>query len=211
MRRIAVGIAGGSGSGKSTLGEKLLELEPDIFTLIQLDDYFRKPEQVPTLAGRLNMDHPDAINFDKFTHDLAELKAGRSITLLTRNQKFSPLYNETKIKARLEQRPSPIILAEGFLILYDSRVRALLDKSIWLDASAELRWERRVGRKKRHFPDDDYHEKVLRPMHQEFAEPTRKYADKILDAGRLDEHDILKEIEEWFRPYLISGEFRKFR
>src|SRR3989344_6739148 len=211
MRRIAVGIGGGSGAGKSTLGESLAAREPDTFALIQLDDYFRKSDKVPTVDGRENRDHPESLDFDKFVHDLTELKAGRSIVMMTKNQKYNPLYAETKTKIRIEVRPKPISLAEGFLILYDQRVRALLDKSIWLEAASEIRWNRRVGRKIRLIRDDEYQKKILEPMHREFVEPTRRYADKILDAGSLNEQDILKETEHWFRSYLVSGELKKFR
>src|SRR3990167_6286082 len=122
MRRIAVGIGGGSGAGKSTLGESLAAREPDTFALIQLDDYFRKSDKVPTVDGRKNRDHPESLDFDKFVHDLAELKAGRSVILMTKNHKYNPLYDETKTKVRIEVSPKPIILAEGFMILYVLRV-----------------------------------------------------------------------------------------
>ena len=211
MRRIAVGIGGGSGTGKSTLAEKLIAREPDIFALIQLDDYFRKSDKVPTDDGRENRDHPEALDFDTFAHDLAELKAGRSVVLMTKNHKFNPLYAETKTKIRIEMRPKPIILAEGFLVFYDERVRTLLDKSIWLEAPNELRWERRVGRRERATRDNEYHQKIIEPMYRQFVEPTRKYADRVLDVSSLNEEQVVKEMERWFRPYLISGEFKKIR
>src|SRR3989344_2174792 len=207
-RIVMVGIAGGSGVGKSTLGEELLTREPDIFQLIQLDDYFRKPFPVFSVESKENRDHPNALDFDGFVRDLTELKTGRSVVLMTKNRKYNPGYDETNEKVRVELRPKPIILVEGFLILHDERVRALLDKSIWLDAPGETRWDRREGRNELVKKDTEYQRKILEPMHQEFVEPTRRYADKVLDTDLLTAKEVRREIERWFHPYFISGELK---
>jgi uridine kinase len=201
MHNIVVGITGGSGAGKSTLGENLIRAEPDIFVLIQLDDYLRKPHEVPILEGRENWDHPAALDFETFARDLADLKEGRKVVLRTKNRRFNPDYGETRIKIPIEVRPKPVILAEGFLVLYDPHVRTLLDRSIWLDAPSQKRWDRRV-----HFKDDEYRNKIYDPMHAQYIQPTRVFADKILDADQLNQQEIFREIESWFQPYFHSGE-----
>ncbi|OGG55802.1 hypothetical protein A3D71_00710 [Candidatus Kaiserbacteria bacterium RIFCSPHIGHO2_02_FULL_55_20] len=205
MKRIVlIGIAGGSGAGKSTLTSKLMASDPDAYGFIELDDYMKKVEDVPKLLGRDNWDHPETIDFGKLVQDLKDLKAGRSIMRLTKNRSYNPSFGETRIMIPIEVRPRPIMLVEGFYILYDRRVRDLLDKKIWLEAGHERRWERRA-----HFKDDQYETGVNKPMYEQFVFPTRQYADAIIDAEGKNGEEVFREVEVMMKPY-FTKELHKF-
>lgn len=205
MKTSIVGVSGGSGAGKTTLSEKLLEKYPDKVTLLQLDDYFYSREKLPILHNEPNFDHPDAVNFDKLIHDLNELRNGRSITVETRNLRVNPNYWETRQRIPVEVEPKPIILVEGFLLYYDERVRRMLDKKIWLEAPHDLRWERRMSPKNR-----GYEENVYKPMYEQHAEPTKEFADLVIDVSDKSADEVFAGIEKIvMQP--ISGELKKFR
>jgi uridine kinase len=89
----------------------------------------------------------------------------------------------------VEFRPNPIILVEGYLILFNEHVRKLLTTSIWLDVDHETRWKRRA-----HFKYPEYEEKVLRPMYKKFAEPTKQYAAHIIDVANLSKEQVLEKV-----------------
>jgi uridine kinase len=204
VKTIFVGISGGSGAGKSSLTAQLMASEPDTYGFIELDDYMKKSEDVPKLRDRDNWDHPEAVDFDALVQDLTELKAGHPIKRLTKNRSYNPGFGETRTKIPIEVRPHPIMLVEGFLVLYDRRVRDLLDKTIWLEAGHERRWERRA-----HFKDTEYESEIHKPMHEQFVQPTRQYADITIDAEGKSKEEVLAEVKRVMRPYFTS-ELRKF-
>jgi len=199
-----IGITGGSGAGKTTLCEKLLAKYPDRFALVQLDDYFHPRDELPILNGEPNFDHPDAVNVEKLLHDLAELRAGRSITVNTRNLRVNSNYWQTKQRIPVVCEPKPVVLVEGFLLLYDERVRKALDKTIWLEAPHEMRWERRVSPK-----NEGYEDGVYKPMYAEHAEPTRAFADSVIEVSGKDADEVLAEVERLVLPPL-SNELKRF-
>lgn len=204
MQTKLIGITGGSGAGKTTLCEKLLAKYPDRFVLVQLDDYFYPRNELPVLHGEPNFDHPDAVNVDKLLHDLAELRAGRSITVNTRNLRVNPDYWQTKQRIPVVCEPRPFVLVEGFLLLHDERVRNALDKTIWLEAPHEMRWERRVSPK-----NEGYEDNVYKPMYKEHAEPTKAFAGSIIDVSDKSVDEVLAEVETLVLPP-VSNELKRF-
>ena len=191
MKPIFIGIAGGTGAGKSTLCAAVQDKYPDKIGLIMLDDYFKPSAEVPKLEGHINWDHPDALYLDKLAKDLSQLAQGNSVIINTKNKRLNPAYNITDKRIPFEFQPKPIMLVEGFLVLFDERVRKFLTTSIWLDADHDTRWGRRV-----HFKYPEYEEKVLKSMHMQFVEPTKKYADHVFDATRLTKKQVLEKVEK---------------
>jgi len=191
IKPIFIGIVGGSGAGKTTLCDTLITKYPNKIEAIRLDDYFKPKEKQPKVGDILNFDHPDSLYFNKLLNDLKKLSKGNSVIINTRNIQLNPKYNETKIKIPFEFHSKPIILVEGFLILTNKKIRELLDKSIYLDIEHNKRWARRV-----HFKNKKYEKKVIIPMHNEHIEPTKKYADYIIDVSDLGKEQVLEKIEK---------------
>ncbi len=198
MKPIFIGIAGGTGAGKSTLCTALVDKYPDKIGLIQLDDYFKPSAQVPKLEGHTNWDHPDALFIDKLASDLAELSQGKSAVINTKDERLNPDYKKTDKRIPIEFQPKPIMLIEGYLVLFSEQVRKFLTTSIWLDVDNKTRWERRV-----HFKYPEYEEKVLLPMHRKFAEPTKRYAAHIIDVSNLSKKQVLEKADEIISEFLI--------
>ena len=197
MNPIFVGVAGGTGAGKSTLCTMLIDKYPAKIGLIQLDDYFKPSVEVSKFKGRTNWDHPNALYLDNLANDLAELLHGKSVLINTKNERLNPGYKKTSRRIPVKFQPKPIMLVEGYLVLYDERVRKLLNTSIWLDAEHEARWRRRV-----HFKYPKYEKEVLLPMYKQFAEPTKQHAQHIIDVSYLSKEQVLKEVEQLLKNYL---------
>lgn len=192
-----IGIAGGTGAGKSTLSTALMDKYPQQIGLIQLDDYFKPPAEVPTVGNHLNYDHPEALYLDKLYHDLRTLATGSSAMISTKNERRNPMYAETKKRIIDTFIPQEIMLVEGYLTLYDERIRSLLTTSIWLEVDHETRWDRRV-----HFKNDAYEKEVLLPMHKEFAEPSKQHAQHIINVGQLTKDKVLLLVDSILQPFL---------
>jgi uridine kinase len=187
-----IGITGGSGAGKSTLCYALKNKYPDKIELIQLDDYFKPSEDKPKIDNIRNSDHPDALYLDKLADDLVELSRGESIMINTKNKYLNPEYEKTREKKPFTFYPKPIVFVEGFLVLHDKRVRELLDTSIFLDVEHNTRWERRANYTNK---NKEYEEKVIIPMHNQYVEPTKKYAKHIIDISNLNKEEVLERVE----------------
>lgn len=190
MKPIFIGIAGGTGSGKSTLCAALQDKYPDKIGLIQLDDYFKPLADVPKLEGHINWDHPDALYLDKLAKDLSELSEGYAVIISTKNERLNPEYKKTDKRIPVEFRPKPIMLVDGYLVLWDEQIRRFLNTSIWLDVDHDIRWARRV-----HFKYPEYEEKVLKPMYKQYAEPTKQYAEHVIDVSALSKEQVLEKAE----------------
>jgi uridine kinase len=186
-----IGIAGGTGAGKSTVCTALMDKYPDKIGLIQLDDYFKPANEVPKLSGHENWDHPSAIYLKKLARDLANLAKGKRIIANTKNLRLNPDYVKTGKRIPVEFKPRPIMLVEGYLVLYEQGVRKLLSTSIWLDAGHKTRWSRRV-----HFKYPEYEQKVLLPMYKKYAEPTKHFAHHVIDVTNKSLRQIISEMEE---------------
>jgi uridine kinase len=197
MKIKVIGITGGSGAGKSTLCNALKNKYPDRIELLQLDDYLKPREEKPKVGDLVNSDHPDSLYFDKFILDLEKLLKGESVTLYTRNEFLNPDFFKNKEKTLITLSPKPIILVEGFLLLHNESVRRLLDTSIFLNAEHDIRWARRPIRGN---SNKEYEENVIIPMHNQYIEPTKKYADHVIDISNLTKEEVFKKAEEIIFP-----------
>ena len=186
---VVIGVAGGTGSGKTTVAREILRRAgTEQISLIQHDAYYKDLGDLP-LAQRAmqNFDHPDALDNKLLIAHLRELKAGRTIEM--------PVYDFTTHTRTSEVQlvePRRVILVEGILIFADSTLRRIMDVKIYVDTDSDIRFIRRLER--------DLAERgrtmesvirqylaTVRPMHQEFVEPSKRYADVIIPEGGFNE------------------------
>jgi uridine kinase len=184
-RPLLIGIAGGTGSGKSTVARKIADgLPADSVAVIDHDSYYRDRSDLSFEARtKLNYDHPDALDNDLMVEHLRELREGRGVDV--------PNY-DFKTHSRLAERrrvePPRILIVEGILVFVEERVRALLDVKIFVDTDADIRVFRRIRRdleqRGRSFQQvrEQYYATV-RPMHLQFVEPSKRWADLIVPEG----------------------------
>lgn len=191
MKPIFIGIAGGSGAGKSTVCTALIDKYPEKIGLIQLDDYFKPEADVPTVGALTNWDHPDSIYLDKLAADLEQLSEGKTVTIMTKSARLNPDWEKTHKRIPVPFAPKPIMLVEGYLIFYNENIRKQFTTMIWLDVPHDVRWARRV-----HFKFPEYEEKVLIPMHEKYVEPTKQFAQHVIDTSELDKGGVLIAVEK---------------
>ena len=179
-----IGIAGGSGSGKSTFAARLREQFPDSVALISCDNYYRAHDDIPLEERRkLNYDAPESLEFDLMVSHLQALKRGEAVDC--------PVYDfalHNRSDKVLSIEPKPVIIVDGILILSDPALRETFDLRIYVEADADERILRRARRdmevRGRHI--DDIMEQYLttvKPMHEQYVEPSKKHADLILNGG----------------------------
>lgn len=179
-----VGVAGGSASGKTTIINKLKEYFGDDIAVISHDSYYKAHNDM-TFEERthLNYDHPDSLDSDLMAEDVRQLLKGRSVNM--------PVYdfvNHNRAEATELLEPKTVIVMEGILILENKELRDLMDIKIFVDTDADERLMRRMKRdmmeRGRSFESiiTQYTETV-KPMHEEFVEPSKKYADIIIPRG----------------------------
>lgn len=185
-----VAVAGGTGSGKTTVARKLLERvgRERIAYLVQ-DSYYcdvewpEDPRAREKATSAYNFDHPNALDLDLLVEHLTELRAGRPVDV--------PIYDFTHHRRSEKTRrvePAPVVLLEGILIFVEPKVRALLDFKIFVDTDADVRLLRRLRRdlseRGRTLESViDQYLRTVRPMHLEFIEPSKRYADIIVPEG----------------------------
>ena len=191
MKPIFIGITGGTGAGKSTLCNALQKKYPDKIGLVQLDDYFKPANEKPKVGDIISSDHPESLYLDKLANDLVEFFQGKLVVINTKNEYLNPEFEKTKIRIPVEFQPKQIMLIEGFLVLYDDRIRKMLTTSIWLEIDHKTRWSRRV-----HFKNDEYEKKVLIPMYTKYAEPTKQYAEHIIDVSGLSKEQVFEKVND---------------
>ena len=187
QKPVIIGIAGGTGSGKSTFTNRLRDAFGDDVTVIYHDNYYRAHDELPfEERKKLNYDHPDAFETELLMRHLELLKDGRAIECPTYDYS---LHNRAPGTVRIE--PRPVILLEGILILFDERIRDLLDIKVFVDADADERILRRIlrdtkerGRSVENIVDQ--YLTTVKPMHGLFVEPTRVFADIITNSGMND-------------------------
>lgn len=182
---ILVGIAGGTGSGKTSFAQKVLErVGPERCLMLAQDSYYRDGSRLaPEAQAAINYDHPDAFDSSLLIQDLRDLKAGRPVPCLT--------YDHATYARKVlpdPVLPRPIILLEGILILAEEPLRKLMDIRLFIDTDADVRLLRRLRRdlKERGRSYDSVEKQYLssvRPMHLEFVEPSKRYADLIIPEG----------------------------
>lgn len=185
MDPLIIGIAGGTGSGKTSVTNKILErLDSSRVAVIQHDSYYK---DLSTHGGKsaseINFDHPDSLETDLLIRNLKQLKARHAIE--------EPMYNFTthrRLDAQRQVEPRDIIIIDGILIFVDSRLRELMDIKIFVDTDADERLIRRIRRDimERGRSIESVMEQYMRtvkPMHLEFVEPSKHWADIIIPRG----------------------------
>ncbi len=181
---VIVGIAGGTGSGKTTLARRIQEGVGDNSTLLQHDWYYYDQSDVPMeQRAKVNFDHPESLDNELLVEHLTELKAGEAIEV--------PQYDFTR-HTRLEEtvgvEPTPVVVVEGILLFAVPELRERFDIKLYVDTDSDIRAFRRIRRDIRERGRDfesiraQYYETV-RPMHLEFVEPSKRWADIIIPEG----------------------------
>ncbi len=185
MSALVVGIAGGTGSGKTTVAKTIAAALPiDRVAMVEYDAYYRDRTDLELEArSQLNFDHPEALETELFVEHLASLKEGRGIDM--------PIYDFKTHRRKVESRrveAAPVVIVEGILVFVDPRVRERLDMKIFVDTDADIRVFRRIRRdmeqRGRTFESvrEQYY-RTVRPMHLQFVEPSKRWADLIIPEG----------------------------
>jgi len=182
---LVIGVGGGSGSGKTTVVRRIVESLPeDRVTVLEHDRYYRDRSEL-RLEERaaLNYDHPDALETDLLVQHLEELRAGRAVEV--------PVYDFARYTRKVATdrvEPRSAVIVEGILIYTDARLRELMDIKVFVDADADTRFIRRLRRdvaeRGRSMESViDQYLNTVKPMHLEFVEPSKRYADIIIPIG----------------------------
>ncbi len=182
---IIIGIAGGTGSGKTTVVKKIIESLPkNEVVLIPQDSYYKDSSNVPAEKRQsINFDHPNAFDWELLSEHISRLREGKSIE--------QPIYSYltcTRQPETIHVEPCEVIIIEGILALCDPTLRDLMDLKIFVDADSDERLIRVIQRDmlERGRTAEAVMERyvrVLKPMHMEFIEPTKRYADLIIPQG----------------------------
>jgi uridine kinase len=185
MRPLIIGIAGGSGSGKSTVARRIADaLTPAKVAFLDMDAYYKHRSDLSIEERRkVNWDHPDAFDLDLLSAHLMALADGKPID--------KPVYDfVTHLRAEqtVHIEAADVIVVDGILLFVDERVRSRCDVKVFVDADADVRLIRRIRRDmaKRGRPLEEILEQYLttvQPMHLQFVEPSKRYADIIVPRG----------------------------
>jgi uridine kinase len=182
---LIIGIAGGSGSGKTTIAESIVQaIGTDSVVLIQQDAYYRDQTDLPLEErAKVNYDHPDSMETELLIAHLEALLAGRAID---RPVYDFTIHNRSHETVRVE--PRRVVILEGILVLYEPGLRALMGLKVYVDTDPDLRlarrWERDITERGRTFESvRDQYLHTVRPMHLQFVEPSKRYADIVIPEG----------------------------
>ncbi len=184
MDTMVIGIAGGTGSGKTTLTVRLKEKFGEDVSVLYHDNYYKSHSDMPfEERKKLNYDHPDAFDTQRMVEDLKALCRGETIQ--------SPTYDYTihdRSDVTVEVRPTKVVIVEGILIFENQALRDLMDIKIFVDTDADVRILRRIMRdvKERGRSLDSVVNQYLttvKPMHEQFVEPSKRYADIVVLEG----------------------------
>jgi uridine kinase len=184
-RGILIGIAGGTGAGKTLVAQSIAQdLGSDSVLLIEQDSYYKDLHHIP-LGERenRNFDHPDAFDRDLLRQHLEKLLVGEEVDMPTYDMR-----THTRVGHPLRVRGRPILLLDGLLVLEDPALRHLMDIKIYVDADPDIRFIRRLKRDltERGRTLDQairQYESSVRPMHLQFVEPSKRYADLVIPEG----------------------------
>ena len=184
-RKICVlGVAGGSASGKTTIIKKLKEYFGNDITVLSHDNYYKAHDEMPFEERcRLNYDHPDSFESERMAEDVRRLIKGYSIEMPTYDYS---VHNRSRETVTVE--PRQVIILEGILILENRELRDLMDIKIYVDTDADERLMRRIKRDMAERGRSvesilTQYSETVKPMHEEFIEPSKKYADIIIPIG----------------------------
>lgn len=182
---VIIGIAGGTGSGKTTVTNVILQrVGAQHIALLPHDAYYRDVKDLSREdRARINYDHPDSLETDLLVQHIRQLKLGLPVEL--------PVYDfttDSRTAQTVHIEPRPVILVEGILIFTEKALRDLMDVKIFVDTDADIRFIRRLQRdiKDRGRTAESVVQRYLntvRPMHLEFVEPSKRYADVIIPEG----------------------------
>lgn len=180
-----IGIAGGTGSGKTTVVKKIVEaLPPHYVAVVPLDSYYNDTtEMTEEERHAINFDHPDAFDWKLLIKQVNELRKGNAIE--------QPTYSYIKcnrLPETIHVEPKPVIIIEGIMKLLNKKLRDMMDLKIFVDADSDERLIRNIQRDIVERGRDvkmvvDRYLEVLKPMHEQFIEPTKRYADVIIPQG----------------------------
>ncbi|MBN1487469.1 MAG: uridine kinase [Anaerolineae bacterium] len=185
MRSVIIGVAGGTGSGKTTVANRILEkVGTENITYIPHDAYYKDLSHLSkSERSKVNFDHPDSLDTPLMIKHLKKIRKGKTVEI--------PVYdftNHTRSEKTQHVAPGPIILVEGILIFAEPDLRALFDVKLFVDTDADIRLIRRLQRdvqeRGRTF-ESVIHQYLttVRPMHMEFVETSKRYADVIIPEG----------------------------
>lgn len=182
---LIIGIAGGSGSGKSTVVKKIVSRLPkDSVSVVYQDAYYKDNGHLtPEERAKINFDHPSAIEFNLLIRHLDMLRAGKAVPM--------PVYSYltcARSKETIPVEPKEVVIVEGILIMSNPRMRERMDIKIFVDAEADDRLMRVIKRdiqeRGRSFIDVlDHYDRFVKPMHLQFIEPSKRYAEIIVPQG----------------------------
>jgi uridine kinase len=182
-----IGVAGGSGSGKTTVAEALAQEMTDRVALVKLDAYYvHRPDLELEERARMNYDHPDSFEWSLLLDHLDQLLNGEPIPV--------PVYDYTH-HARSDRvewvQPSPIVVVEGILVLYEAALRYRFDLKVFVDTDDDVRFIRRLQRdvaERDRTPESvvEQYLETVRPSHLQFVEPSKRYADVIIPHGGMN-------------------------
>ena len=182
---IIIGIAGGTGSGKTTVVKKIVEALPagEVSVLPQ-DSYYKDSSHIPVEERqKINFDEPAAFDWELLIQQLQDLKSGKSIEVPTYSYLTCTRQPET-----VPMQPRDVVLVEGILVFSDERLRDMMDIKVFVDADADDRLIRLINRdciERGRTPElvVERYERVLKPMHNKYIEPAKKFADLIIPQG----------------------------
>jgi uridine kinase len=182
---LVIGIAGGSGSGKTTIVQSVVDIVgPEIVIQLPHDAYYRDQDHLTyEERTRINYDHPDSLENELMIEHISTLRSGRPVD--------RPVYDfatHTRSPETLRVEPQAVVIVDGILVLADPELRELMDLRIYIDTDADLRLMRRLQRdivERGRTVDSvlDQYERTVRPMHLQFVEPSKRYADIIVPEG----------------------------
>lgn len=183
---LIIGIAGGTGSGKTTVVDQIIqELPKEQVCVISQDSYYKDTSHLSyDERVEINFDHPNSIDFDLLNTHLVELKKGNTI-----QQPVYSFVEHNRTGETVPTAPKKVIIVEGILILTHPEIRALFDVKLFVHADSDERLIRRLKRDVKERGRDinevlDRYQNTLKPMHQQFIEPTKEYADIIIPTNR---------------------------
>ena len=183
-RTMIIGIAGGTGSGKTTVTRKIKEYFGEDVSVIYHDNYYKRHDELPyEERAKLNYDHPDAFDTAMMVEDLRRLKAGEPVRCPVYDYSIHNRTDET-----VEVCPTKVVIAEGILIFQNPELREQMDIKIFVDTDADVRILRRILRdvQERGRSIESVVEQYLttvKPMHEQFIEPSKRFADIIVLEG----------------------------
>ena len=182
---LVIGIAGGSGSGKTTVAQEILQrVGPSRIAFLQHDSYYKDLSGLPPAQkAEVNFDHPNSLETDLLTQHIASLRDGQPVEV--------PIYDfstHSRTSQTFTVQPRKVIVVEGILIFTEPELRKLFDLKIFVDTDSDIRFIRRLERDitERGRTTESVikqYENTVRPMHMEFVEPSKRYADVIIPEG----------------------------